>query len=123
MQRCIGLTSKNKRCRRKIFEPNKFFCCKEHEPKNNINNEVCFLCSDKINMKEVKILKCGHAFHKPCLMEWYNSCLAEDPNYVMECLICRKEVLKNNNNLIKNKVNNERNFYNSKILDFLYSLN
>ena len=43
----------------------------EHkEDENKIIGEICFLCSEEINSKEIKILKCGHAFHKPCLKKW-----------------------------------------------------
>ena len=39
----------------------------------NFENNECIICLD--NMKkddDIIIIKCGHKYHKPCLMKWFN---------------------------------------------------
>jgi hypothetical protein len=86
MNRCISITKNNTRCRAKT-KNNLLFCCDEHKP---INKEIiengCFMCMEKIEKSnEILFLKCKHAFHKPCYVEWLKFSTYDSPI----CIICR----------------------------------
>jgi len=93
--RCIGFTKNNKKCRAKINNNNGFFCCREHEPKNNeILISGCYICSENIvKSSELLFFKCRHAVHKECYEEWLKFSTYETPI----CIICR-DVVKYNKN-------------------------
>lgn len=102
--RCIAINKNNKKCRTKI-QDNQFFCCENHYPINKdiILNE-CFICNEKItNSKEILYLKCKHAFHKPCYVEWLEYSTYNNPI----CLICRTDIFKKPNEFRKNKFINK----------------
>lgn len=86
MNRCQSFTINNRRCRTKVKD-NLLFCCKSHEPINKeIIEDGCFLCMEKIeNSNEILFMKCFHAFHKKCYMEWLNFSTYDEPI----CIICR----------------------------------
>jgi len=86
INRCIGYTKNNKKCRAKIFN-NNFFCCTDHEPKNReILTSNCFMCYEKIEKSsDLLFLKCRHAFHKQCYEEWIVFSTYDE----LICMICR----------------------------------
>jgi hypothetical protein len=85
MNRCIGFTKNNHKCR-SITKDKELFCCVSHEPLNKeILEDGCFICMEKINSKkELIFFKCKHIFHKPCYIEWLIFSTYNDPN----CMIC-----------------------------------
>ena len=95
MNRCLGITKTNNRCRAKIKD-NKLFCCKNHE---SINKELidgcCFMCMEKVEKtNDIIFFKCKHAFHRECYFE-----LIKYSNYDSSiCMICRNPVLINTMN-------------------------
>ena len=97
MNRCIGYTKTEKKCRAPVSETreNKYFCCKNHEPFNmDFFKDGCFICSDtEIDKKELKLLKCGHIMHQPCFEEWLKDHSTYDGRI---CLVCRYEIDKRN---------------------------
>ena len=95
MNRCIGINKKGKKCRYKIKDKNKYFCCEEHKPINkDILESGCFMCCEKVEIKDLWILKCNHAFHYDCLNDWFLK-NKDDWNSKLECPICRKEYVQN----------------------------
>ena len=94
MTRCIGINEKGKKCRYKIKEEGKNFCCEEHKPINkDILTEGCFMCCEKVDPKDLWILKCKHAFHYDCLNDWFLNLNKKDPDDPLECPICRYEYI------------------------------
>lgn len=93
MNRCIFIKN-NKECRVKT-KNNNLFCCKSHEPFNNeIVNDGCFICTDKIEKSnEILYFKCNHAVHKPCYNKWLDYSTYNEPI----CIICRKITYSNTN--------------------------
>ena len=77
----------------------------------------------KINPKELWILKCKHAFHRPCLKEWLNFTMEEEQymNNDLECPLCRNIIFLNNPNKKNKKIltSKEKYFYDSKVLNML----
>jgi hypothetical protein len=118
MNRCIGINKKGKKCRYKIKEPEKYFCCDEHKP---INKEIlengCFMCCDKVKLDELWILKCNHAFHYDCLNNWFLE-LAKK-NEALECPLCRKEFIQNMAKKIK-KVDYNKIYEYKSLIEELY---
>lgn len=97
MNRCIGINKKGKKCRYKIKDKDKYFCCEEHKP---INKEIlesgCFMCCEKVEIKDLWILKCNHAFHYECLNDWFSNNSEDiESDKKLECPICRKEYVQN----------------------------
>jgi len=89
IQRCIAYNKYGKLCRAKI-KNNELFCCSAHNPINKEIMNECFMCTEKINSaKELIYLKCKHAFHKDCYIEWLNFSTYDDPI----CMICRNELI------------------------------
>ncbi len=97
MNRCIGYTKTNKKCRNLLKNAKyKHFCCNDHLPYNiDILEDGCFLCMENnLKREDLKMLRCKHLIHKPCYEEWKkHSTYDEDI-----CIICRQEVVKKNNN-------------------------
>jgi hypothetical protein len=91
MNRCIGFTKNNYKCRAKT-KNNNLFCCKSHEPLNKeILENNCFMCMDKIiNKNEILYFKCRHIVHKPCYLEWLEYSTYSEPI----CIICRSNTFK-----------------------------
>ena len=89
MNRCTAFNKNNKRCR-SLTNNNSLFCCKSHEPiNNNIIEDGCFICMEKIiNSKEIIYFKCKHAFHKECYNEW----LKFSTYKTSICILCRKSI-------------------------------
>ncbi len=124
--RCSGFTKSGKKCRAKIEEENKFYCCKDHEPFNiEIHSEGCFMCTDNItSSKELIQFKCKHAVHRCCFNEWIKFSNYNKPI----CLICREEINKDDNNIFLNnfeimKTKNKvkiKNIHNPNIYHYLY---
>ena len=89
-KRCIAYNKNGKLCRSKI-KNNQLFCCLSH---NQINDDIlkgCFICMENINdINEIIYLKCHHAFHKECYLEWLGVSTYENPI----CLLCREEIIK-----------------------------
>lgn len=90
--RCIGFLKSGKKCRYRLGSNNrifKFFCCDEHVPFNSeFFEQGCNICmDDNLQTSEIKILKCGHVIHKPCLEEWKKN-RYDDTD---KCYICRGE--------------------------------
>ena len=120
MSRCIGINKHGKKCRRKIKSDNvhEYFCCNNHKPFNiDILIDDCIMCSEKFNIVDLKILKCNHAFHAPCLQEWFSKSI--EINKIYECPICLKEYCKKIPKPINNTINY---FYESPIFNFLNNL-
>ena len=107
INRCIGYTKNNKKCRAKILNSDSFFCCTDHEPKNKeILTSSCFMCSENIEKSsDLVFFKCKHAFHKQCYEEWILFSTYED----LICIICRTPV-----NFGKNKEKRVLIKYNNK---------
>ena len=99
INRCNGYTKNGKKCRSKLTEKEKFYCCKNHEPHNmDIFSSGCFMCCENIeSTKELIYFKCKHIVHRKCYDEW-----TEYSNYSNPiCMICRKEI---NNNIVNNSI-------------------
>jgi len=102
--RCNGYTKTGKKCRTKLTEKGKFYCCKNHEPHNmDIFSTGCFMCCENIeSTKELIYFKCKHIVHRKCYDDW-----TRYSNYSnLICMICRKEI--NNNNIIDSKKNKNK---------------
>ena len=102
--RCNGYTKARKKCRAKLTEKGKFYCCKNHEPHNmDIFSTGCFMCCENIeSTKELIYFKCKHIVHRKCYDDW-----TRYSNYSnLICMICRKEV--HNNNIIDSKKNKNK---------------
>ena len=102
--RCNGYTKTGKKCRTKLTEKGKFYCCKNHEPHNmDIFSTGCFMCCENIeSTKELIYFKCKHIVHRKCYDDW-----TRYSNYSnLICMICRKEV--HNNNIIDSKKNKNK---------------
>jgi len=91
MNRCIGFTKNNHKCRNKT-KNNDLFCCEKHKPLNNeIFENGCFICMEKVNDKnEIIYFKCKHVVHKPCYNEWLEFSTYDTPI----CIICRSNTFK-----------------------------
>jgi len=91
MNRCIGFTKNNHKCRA-ITKNDTLFCCDSHEPLNKeIFKNGCFICMEQINdKKELIYFKCKHIFHKPCYIEWLDFSTYSEPI----CMICRSNTFK-----------------------------
>jgi hypothetical protein len=101
MNRCIGFTKNNHKCRA-IINDGSFFCCESHQP---LNKEVlkngCFICMEEIKDKnEILYFKCKHIIHKPCYLEWLEFSTYENPI----CTICRSDTFKKKNEKQKKKL-------------------
>lgn len=92
INRCIAINKNNKKCRAKTKD-NTLFCCQSHQPYNNdLLESCCFICQEEVkNPNEILYLKCRHAFHKPCYIEWLEYSTYDEPI----CLLCRTVVFKN----------------------------
>jgi hypothetical protein len=124
---CLGYTKTHKKCRLRV--DNNQYCCEEHQPVNydDFVNHGCCICYEKdIPREDIKILKCGHMFHKTCYEEW----LAQYSRYDNKiCMICRYEYgykqKKKLRNYLLNKKGTKLNIYttsiHSNILEFLYA--
>jgi len=101
MNRCIGFTKNNHKCRA-ITKNDALFCCNSHEPLNKeILQNGCFICMEQINdKKELIYFKCRHIFHKPCYIEWLNFSTYIDPI----CMICRSNTFKKEKDKLKKKI-------------------
>jgi len=104
MNRCPAFNKNNKKCR-SLTKNNNLFCCKDHEPiNNNIINDGCFICMDKIvNSNDIIYFKCKHAFHKGCYIEWLKFSTYDEPI----CILCR-----NNVSILNVKKKSKKNIYN-----------
>jgi len=74
---CTSLTLTGRKCRKPILLDGK--CCVHHQ-------QTCAICLENvlsINSKSTHRLNCGHSFHTPCIIRWY-----ETSN---ECPTCRAE--------------------------------
>ncbi len=102
VNRCIGITKNNKKCRTRLKPHQYLFCCDAHKPLNNeILEDGCFCCMEKIiNHKDGIFFKCKHLVHKSCFLDWSkNNSTYETPI----CLICRAEVYNSNKKKKKSK--------------------
>ena len=126
IKRCIGINKNKKRCRKKLNNKQKYYCCDSHKPLN-LNDEgvvECFCCCDDIEPSDLWHLKCGHAFHKACFSTWLNKFSENKDNskYVheneLQCPLCRQNIY-NNKPSIKKIYNNENPYYyHSNIIDY-----
>lgn len=110
IRRCFAYNKYGKLCRSKI-NSEKLFCCDAHNPINDDILKGCCLCMEEIkDTNEIIYLKCRHAFHKPCYLEWLDFSTYENPI----CLLCRRDFIrpisnvKNKSNVIKFKFMDER---------------
>lgn len=110
IKRCFAYNKYGKLCRTKINNE-QLFCCDAHNPINDDILKGCFLCMEEIkDTNEIIYLKCRHAFHKPCYLEWLDFSTYENPI----CLLCRRDFIrpitntKNKSNVIKFKFMDER---------------
>ena len=88
--RCPAFTKTGKKCRCKL-QNDMLFCCKSHEPINDDIKDTCFMCINKIdNTHNIIYLKCKHAFHKECYMDWLNVSTYDKPI----CMVCGTEAFK-----------------------------
>ena len=112
MNRCIAYNKNNNKCRAKT-KNNLLFCCNDHKPLNNdLINDGCFICSEKINnSNDIIYFKCKHAFHKPCYIEWLSYSTYEKSI----CMICRNEVLNDNIKKKNKKIYEKINISNSNV--------
>ena len=101
MNRCIAINKNNKKCRAKT-KNNDLFCCSAHYPINTeLVTEGCFICNEKIiNSNELIYFNCKHAFHRPCYNEWLQYSTYANPI----CLLCRKDIIINKDNIDKKKL-------------------
>lgn len=44
-------------------------------------NELCSICLDVIHAEQLRILSCGHLFHKDCIKQWFA--------FTRKCPLCR----------------------------------
>lgn len=90
-RRCFAYNKYGKLCRTKI-KNEQLFCCVAHNPINDDILEGCFLCMEEIkDINEIIYLKCHHAFHRPCYLEWLDVSTYENPI----CLLCRRDIIRN----------------------------
>jgi hypothetical protein len=99
INRCNGYTKTGKKCRSKLPEKEKFYCCKNHEPLNmDIFSSGCFMCCENVeSTKELIYFKCKHIVHRKCYDDWTGYSNYSNPI----CMICRKEI---NNNVVNNNI-------------------
>ena len=67
---CNYLKKKNLPIKEEIKNTNKYI---EFNIDKEFTNNECIICLD--NMKkddDIIIIKCGHKYHKTCLMKWFN---------------------------------------------------
>ena len=89
--RCISYNKKGKRCRTRLAADKKFFCCDNHIPPNyDMVKESCYICSEKLEIKDMIILKCNHIHHINCLAEWFQ--ISSENDETIKCPLCRKEI-------------------------------
>jgi hypothetical protein len=94
MLRCQGYNKHGKKCRTRI-KNSEIYCCPSHKPKNHEDIlEECNICCSELNNSELKILKCGHAHHRSCLVAWMDTTRDSIP----ECPLCRTPIYWNRNN-------------------------
>ena len=88
MNRCknYSWSHPNKYCRRKIFEPDKYFC-DNHKPINfeEVMQEGCSICGESdLKIDDLKVLQCNHIWHRDCINIWFTK------NY--SCPLCRNTI-------------------------------
>lgn len=88
MNRCknYSWSHPNKYCRRKIFDPDKYFC-DNHKPINfeEVMQEGCSICGDSdLKIDDLKVLQCNHIWHRDCINIWFTK------NY--SCPLCRNTI-------------------------------
>ena len=90
MLRCQGYTRYGKRCHTRTNK-DEIYCCDNHKPKNYADIlDECNICCSNLDKTELKILRCGHAHHKTCLILWCNSTIDDIPS----CPLCRAPIYK-----------------------------
>jgi hypothetical protein len=107
INRCNGYTKTGKKCRSKLPEKEKFYCCKNHEPLNmDIFSSGCFMCCENVeSTKELIYFKCKHIVHRKCYDEWIGYSNYSNPI----CMICRKEINNNVNNVNNVNIDSKKN--------------
>ena len=91
MPKCSWITSSGKKCSNNILMDN--FCSRHLKQK-------CSICLEQVrslNSAQTKKLKCGHAFHMECILNWFKNSDA--------CPTCRSS--QHNDPLIKFKTSVE----------------
>jgi len=88
MNRCknYSWSHPNKYCRRKIFDPDKYFC-DNHKPINfeEVMQEGCSICGESdLKIDDLKVLQCNHIWHRDCINIWFTK------NY--SCPLCRNTI-------------------------------
>ncbi len=134
MNRCIGYTKTNKKCRNILKNAKyNYFCCEEHLPYNiDILEDGCFLCMEtNLKKEDLKMLKCKHLVHNSCFEEWKNHSTYDEDI----CIICRRELVNKNTKKsneergyiitpkkVKIKINNESHNFVENFIDEKYIL-
>ena len=88
MNRCknYSWSHPHKYCRRKIFDPDKYFC-DNHKPINfeEVMQEGCSICGESdLKIDDLKVLQCNHIWHRDCINIWFTK------NY--SCPLCRNTI-------------------------------
>ena len=66
-----------------FFKTNKVVCLTCEKTSQNFHYENCPICLNKYCEKTSLLLPCGHCFHTPCILKWFEK--------QMNCPICRRE--------------------------------
>lgn len=91
MPKCSWITSSGKKCKNNVLMDT--FCSRHLKQK-------CSICLEPVrslNSAQTKKLKCGHAFHMECILNWFKNAEA--------CPTCRNS--QHNDPLIKFKISVE----------------
>ncbi len=83
--RCHGYNKNGKKCHTRLNN-HSYFCCENHKPKNFDEMGECMICCKELTFDDIKILKCGHAHHIECLLNWMFI------NNGSTCPLCRKAI-------------------------------
>ncbi len=103
---CLGYTKTKRKCRLRVY--NDRYCCDNHKPINydDFMRDGCCICYDtNIRREDIKILKCGHMFHRTCYEEW----LSQYSRYEVKiCMICRYEYEYKEKPKMRNYIKNKK---------------
>lgn len=91
IKRCIAYNKRGKRCRTRLSENNKYFCCEKHIPPNyETIKESCYICSNELKIENMIILRCNHIHHIGCLSEWFQ--MTSESDNTFQCPLCRQDI-------------------------------
>lgn len=106
---CSWITKDGKKCTNNILMDN--YCSKHLK-------QTCSICFEKVpstNSAQCKRLRCGHAYHFNCILNWF---VTSD-----QCPVCRQSQQKDDLILFKNKIEDEmREKYRDVMATYEYEL-